>query len=136
MQNPDLQTLFGTMFDLAQKTLPTGFIPTAATMDKSGQVTLMAAPFDNKEASAMLSGVICKEAAAGKLRASGVMLDVLFNPPDGSGTVDAVVFILEHESGEAVMLHQTYKKGWFRKIKFGDRYEEPLPDQMRAWTKP
>lgn len=123
------------MLNIAQGTLPTGFIPTSAAMDKSGQVTLSAAPYDNKQASAMLSGVLRKKAAAGQLRASGAMFDVLFNPPDGSGTLDAVVFLLEHETGEAVMLHQTYKKGLFRKIKFGDRFEEALPDQMRAWTK-
>jgi hypothetical protein len=135
MNNPDLQTLFTSMLNLTKAVLPkSSFLPTAATMDRNGEITLHAVPFDNQQASSMMAGILRKESETGQLRASGMMLDVKFAPPDGSGVSDAIVFILEHENGDAVLLHQTYRWGFFRKLKLGEQFEEPLPAQRRSWT--
>ena len=134
MNNEDLRQLRDKLFEIGRETLSKGhFFPGNAAMKTNGEIILSVCPLEANEAAQTMTGILNEQAKSKEIRAAGVLLDVTFTPPEASAPVDALVVVLEHENGEAYVVHLTYHKGLFGKIKFGSEYEEPSP-MMKIFT--
>ena len=71
-----------------------------------------------------------QQAAEGKLRAAGIVYDVLTVPPGKTQKTDAICVGLEHQSGQSVSVFLPYKKGWLGKIQYGELYATPRDAQF------
>jgi hypothetical protein len=107
------------------------FFPFGAVISPTGEVTAHST-FDGNEQPeseaviASLVQVFQGEAREGKIRAAGICYDGRI-VQDGK-KVDAVIFTLEHNSGNATKTFVPYTKGFFGKIRLGQltaQLEEP-----------
>jgi hypothetical protein len=128
MTNADLIALRETLLRIGGDLLDASLSPTGAAMARDGSVALMNAPLDNQHAFEMLCDWLHGKACARELRASGILMDVHFSPPDGTGRVDALLCVLEHEQGEGFMVHQVYQRNPEGRVVFQQQYTEPVPE--------
>jgi len=129
MANPDLEELLNFLVPFAQEQLSKHgeFYPFAASVAQDGQVQPSMA-YDGEEQPEtqevidLLVQGLRGEAAAGRIRASGICLDIRTIPPGSKEKTDAICVRLEHESGEAVHIALPYKKGLLGKYKYGELF--------------
>ena len=133
MLNADLITLQETLLRIGGDLLEDHLGPTGAAMSRDGSVALMNAPFENQHAFEMLCDWLHGKARTRELRASGILMDVRFSPPDGTGLVDALLCVLEHEDGEGFMVHQVYQRDAAGRVEFQRQYAAPVPE-MKVFT--
>jgi hypothetical protein len=128
MLNADLIALRETLLGIGGDLLEASLRPTGAAMARDGSVALMNAPLENQHAFEMLCDLLHGKARNHEIRASGILMDVRFSPPDGTGRVDALLCVLEHEHGEGFMVHQVYRRNAEGRVVFQRQYTEPVPE--------
>lgn len=115
------------------------FIPTALAMSPDGTLTTNETPITQQNDEEIAQEILAlrrtfgEEARAGRLAAYGVMMLTDFDVPNSLKNVKAVAYFFEHECGEGIVMHQTYEKKLFRKVKFTGQYEDSLPESFRIW---
>jgi len=129
MPDDDLDELLNLLFTFAQQALSKHgeFYPFGATISADGKLTpVMAAGEDEhpepQEDIGLMTRSFRKEAAAGKIRAAGICLDVRTIPPGETEKTDAICARLERQSGEATEVYLPYKKGRLRGFKYGEMF--------------
>jgi hypothetical protein len=126
MSRPDLNELLPVLFDFAQLMLRKAgeFFPFAASMTTDGKVQSVGGYTGDEhppsqEVIDLLIAAFQRDAAAGKIRAAGICMDVRTIPPGSNEKTDAICARLEHVDGEAVDVYLPYRKGLFGKFKYG-----------------
>jgi hypothetical protein len=131
MVQADFEALTNMLLPFAKDMLSkqNGFFPFGATISTDGTLAgTMADPGDQKESSAiveLMARAFRSQAAEGKVRATGMCMDVKTVPPGESQKVDAIRIHLEHREGQAVEVVVPYGKGWFGSIKYREPYMLP-----------
>ena len=117
MAHPDLERLFDSLFDFAQKLLSKqeGFHAWGATMSLSGDIQWVAIHNgeefpEGRDLINALTDHFRGEAIDNKLIAAGICCDVRVVPTGKIEKVDAVRCSLEHVSGEALDVFVPYVK--------------------------
>lgn len=70
----------------------------------------------------LLEAAFRKNAELGKIKASGICIDVRVIPPGKQDKTDAIQTNLEHIEGQAVSVFLPYKKGLFKKVTYGELF--------------
>jgi hypothetical protein len=142
MSRPDLDELLTLLFEFAQLMLRQSgeFYPFAAAVKRDGQIQSIGGNTGDEhplsqDLIVFLAESLKREAAEGKIRASGICTDVRIVPPGGTEKSDAICALLEHEDGEAVEVFMPYRKTRSGNIKYSnifatavnaDVFSEPL----------
>jgi hypothetical protein len=116
MAHPDLNELLNTLLSVAQMLLTEQgeFLPIGAVMLSDGEIRHVGAKIegDDYPGSQPLIDLLIenfqKEAAKGKLRATGICYDVLTVPTGKDQKLDAICCGLEHCLGEALDVFTPY----------------------------
>jgi hypothetical protein len=103
------------------------FYPFGASMGADGNITMDGATTrEEKPPSQELIDVLAASYATrsrtGELRAAALCADVRVLPPGSEAKTDAIQVGLEHSSGEAVTVFLPYKRGWFRRVRYGNLF--------------
>jgi hypothetical protein len=128
MLQADFDALTNVLLPFAKEMLSKhkGYFPFGATISTEGTLERwMADPGDNKESNAIVEVMVRafhSQAKEGKVRATGMCMDVKTVPPGESEKVDAIRIHLEHSAGRAVEVIVPYGKGWFGSIKYRQPY--------------
>src|SRR5947209_15890054 len=109
MSRPDLNELLPVLFEFAQLMLRRAgeFFPFGAAITNDGQIQSVGGYTGDEhppsqEVIDLLVAAFQRDAAAGKLRAAGICLDVRTVPPGSDHKTDAICARLEHADGEAI----------------------------------
>jgi len=103
------------------------FLPFGASLTSDGEI-VMATAFIRMEVSdpvTMIDLIVRgfqEVAGNGKIRATGVCLDMRIVPPNETEKIDAICVKLEHIEGDCVDVYLPYKKGWLGRYKFGQMF--------------
>jgi hypothetical protein len=126
MSRADLNELLPVLFDFAQLMLSKEgeFLPFAASMTPDGKIQSVGGYTGDEhppsqELIDLLTMAFQRDAAAGKLRATGICMDVRTIAPGETQKTDAICARLEHSDGEAVEVFLPYRKTFLGKIKYG-----------------
>jgi hypothetical protein len=132
MSRPDLDALLPVLLDFAQLMLAKAgeFLPFAACMDVDGTIKSVGGYTGDEhppsqEVIDLLVSAFQRDAAAQKIRATGICIDVRTIPPGETAKTDAICSRLEHADGEAVDVYLPYRKGLFGRIKYGSLFASP-----------
>ncbi|HEY6946726.1 MAG TPA: hypothetical protein VI431_16435 [Candidatus Acidoferrum sp.] len=135
MGREDGDKLLNALLPFAQQVLAKygAFHPFGAYMNASGEIVLLGA-YDGQEYPKgkalveMMVGALRKDAPG--YSAVGICYDVLVIPPNQTKKTDAVEVDVEYADGEGVAVYLPYKKGWFRKIQYGQIFASPADSKI------
>ncbi|HLY99183.1 MAG TPA: hypothetical protein VKT33_08985 [Candidatus Angelobacter sp.] len=127
MAHPDLDELLNALVPFAQKMLQERgeFYPFGASMQSDGTISLVSANADGSEFPKstdlieLMEMCLQKEAKSGKIKASGICMDVRVIEPGKSDKTDAIRVDLEHKEGQVVSVFLPYEKGPAQKVTYG-----------------
>ena len=129
MPHPELEELLNALVPFAQEMLSKHgeFYPFAASMDLDGEISCVAGDTGDEQPGSedvieLLSEGLRDEARQGKIRATGICLDIWTIPPGKTEKTDAICVRLEHVDGDAVHCCVPYRKGMLGKYKYGDLF--------------
>jgi len=139
MAHPDLDRLFGALWEFAEKLLSEQgeFYPFGSTMNLSGEVTYTAA-YDGDEYPAsqtlidLLSDIYRRQVSLKEIRAAGICYDVRITPSGIQDITDAFCMSLEHLSWEAMNVYVPYKMLESGEIEYGEVFATPRKPQFFA----
>jgi hypothetical protein len=127
MSRNDLDSLLSSVIPFAKQMLDEHgrFNPFGSVMKTGGEIALVGG-YDDKSDAAEIANLLVEGfrggARSGDYMATALCVDVRVNPPDGSGTTDAIRVTLEDAAGEAVNVFLPYRKRAFRGIKYGELF--------------
>lgn len=127
MAHPDLNILKDSLLPVARKMLTDHgeFFPCGQFMKQNGQI-VSCSPYDSDEhpPSKKLIEILVHDfqqrATKGEIRAAGICCDVRVATPEHPEKIDAVLFALEHQNGEAVDVFLPYNLDSAGEVRFGE----------------
>jgi hypothetical protein len=127
MAHPELEEVLNALLPFAQRMLQEygEFHPFGASMRSDGTISLIGADVDGSEFPKstdlieLMEAGLLKDAKSGKIKASGICMDVRVMEPDKSEKTDAIRVDLEHKEGQVVSVFLPYEKGPAQKVIYG-----------------
>ena len=100
------------------------FVPFGASLTSDGEIAMAAAfiSMDDSDPVTMIEFIVRgfqEEAGKGKIRATGVCIEMRIVPPNETEMTDVICVKLEHIEGDCLDVYLPYKKGWLGRYKFG-----------------
>jgi hypothetical protein len=101
------------------------FLPFGASVSASGEVALFQGMPDTDSEQAvldMLVSTLRQQASDGSIRGSALCYDSRVTMPDGGQKQEAICVELEHASERCARLFLPYRKGFLKRIKYGQLF--------------
>jgi hypothetical protein len=129
MSRPDLDSLLNFLLPFAQDMLAKHgeFFPFAATMSVGGELAKAASYTGSERPASMevlevIEDGLRQSARNSEIRAAAVCVDARVQAPGTTEKTDAIQVKFEHSDGEAIEVFLPYRKGFLRRLKYGELF--------------